>query len=67
MAWHTEDYGLTPGQLVKKYGDDEEHYAFPQRNWRIAVEKGLTVHGYWTWVRGQLQEEENELSRDNPF
>jgi len=39
MAWHTEDYGLTPGQLVKKYGDDEEHYAFPQRNWCIAVEK----------------------------
>lgn len=65
--FYINDYGLTPGALNNKYRASGEHPGFPIDVWRLRVHDGDTLHGYWTWVCGRLQVEEDELDRDNPY
>ena len=51
-----KDYGLTAEQLDDKYNPDGEGQ-HPED----------TRSGYWEWVRHQLEMEEDELDRDNPY
>jgi hypothetical protein len=67
--FYIDDYGLTPEQLASKHAPDgdDEHPGFPIDVWRLRVHDGDTLQGYWNWVRHQLQLEEDELDRDNPY
>jgi hypothetical protein len=67
--FYTKDYGLSAEQLDAKYNPDGdgEHPGYTRRNWRLAVDAEETVTGYWDWVEYQLEMEEAELDRDNPY
>lgn len=63
------DYDLTADQLIDKYNHegDGEHPTFPRCDWRHEVANEGTLRGYWDWVVSQLEQEQDELDRDNPF
>lgn len=65
--FYIEDYGLTAGQLAKKYKDDEQHPGYRKWDWRQVVASDSTQLGYWDWLRTQLMEEQNELDKDSPY
>jgi hypothetical protein len=68
-VYYIDDYGLTPKQLDDKYNPDGdgEHSGYPRSGWRFEVREQSTISGYWDWLRHQLQLEEDELDRDNPY
>lgn len=57
------DYGLTAAELASKYLEYGRHHMFTQEHWQKAA-SGL---GYWEWVEKKVQEDQDELDRDNPY
>jgi len=67
--FYTADYQLTAAQLQEKYESKEVHPEedYSWWNWYQQVAQRATILGYWDWVVLKLDEEEDELSRDNPY
>lgn len=61
--WCTQDYGLNALQLESKYQKYDYHPEYQRYDW----EKSGSALPYWQWVEHKLGEEEDELSRDNPY
>lgn len=62
MTLYIKDFGEGLAALVVKY--DHEHPGFPRSRHR--VESGPTTP-YWEWVVTCLQQQQDELDRDNPY
>lgn len=58
-----QDYGLTAAELASKYLEYGRHHTFTQEHWQQA-NSGL---GYWEWVEKKVQEDQDELDKDNPY
>lgn len=68
MTWNINEYGLTVDQLEAKYdGGIGSHFTYRTDQWKNEVRKGSTQLNYWPWVKQQLEKEEYELQRDNPY
>lgn len=57
------DYGLSAQELEDKYQKLDYHFEYRRRD---HLQTG-TKTPYWDWVRVQLENEEAELQRDNPY
>lgn len=69
MKWHIDDYDLSASSLEAKYSPEGggQHPHYTRNGWRGAVVMDETILGYWDWLVTQLNEERDELDRDNPF
>ena len=67
--FYPADYQLTAEELEAKYEAKEAHPGenYSWWNWYQQVAQRSTILGYWAWVVLKLDEEEDELSRDNPY
>ena len=70
MTFYTDDYGMTAEQLEAKYdpsgSEDDAHPGYTVWDYVQVVAQRSTRLGYWEWVRSKLEEEQDELDRDNP-
>lgn len=64
-----DDYGLTVEQLEARYSPDGDgqHPVYTIWDWVQVVAQRSTREGYWYWLKHQLDEERDELDRDNPY
>ena len=71
MTFYIDDYKLTAEQLAAKYdpdsSGDEAHPGFTVWDWVQVVAQRSTRLGYWAWVHRKLEDEMEELDRDNPY
>lgn len=63
MLHAIEDYGLTAQQLEDKYQKLDYHFNYRRLD---HINSGVTTP-YWDWVKVQLEAEEDELQRANPY
>ena len=68
-VFYPKDYPLSALQLEIRYDEafNSEHPGYTKWEWRHEVSHHNTLRGYWDWVYSQLEQEEVELSQDNPF
>jgi hypothetical protein len=54
------DNKMTPDQLSERYNPngDGEHPVYDRASWRESVGAQQTLRGYWDWVGGQLEEQQ---------
>lgn len=62
-----KDFGLTAGELAKKYAGDEQHPVVRLADWRRAVRDRQTILGYWNFVHTEIMLYQAELDECNPY
>lgn len=63
MLYAIDDYGLTAQQLEDKYQKLDYHFNYRRLDY---INSGVTIP-YWDWVKIQLEAEEDQLQRSNPY
>lgn len=68
MTFHNiKDFGLSADQLEEKYEQQGAHPEYRRGDWVYQAGIGRTVRGYWEWVVSELEKEQDQLDRDNPY
>jgi hypothetical protein len=62
MTIYIKDFGKGAAALAVKYG--HEHPGFPRSRHKAESDPSRP---YWAWVKDCLQQQQDELDRDNPF
>ena len=57
------DYGLSAQELEDKYTKMDYHPYYRRDDYK----RHGSTKPYWTWVEHNLEAEEDELQRDNPY
>ncbi len=64
LPYDFEDFGMTEQELHDKHnptGDGGEHPHYTREEWVNAVNQDATLAGYWAWVYGEVQRDNDEF------